>query len=177
MFVKTIVLIECGACLGSFAWGMARHFHRPAKPSRSTALTGAIATACGVLQVIGLCTHQSNHPWAAMPLFAISLALFWWAVRVTRHCLAACGTGQHSQRIVRSGPYAWIRHPFYTSYNLAWVAGFMATRWWPLAPSTLVMACIYDYFACQEESAYLRGDLAAAYRRYRLRTGKYLPRL
>lgn len=154
---------------------MVWHFRRLGKPSRAMLLTALLAVASTVLQVGALWRHPVRLPLAAFALYAISAALFWWAVAVTRGKLAACGQGYVSVEIVRKGPYRYVRHPFYAAYNLTWVAGYAATGWWPLAASAVLMGAIYDRFARQEELSFLNSALAAEYRDYRRRTGKYLP--
>jgi protein-S-isoprenylcysteine O-methyltransferase Ste14 len=139
--------------------------------------TGIAAMACAGLQLAGICLRPAGVLPLAIALYAIGLALFWWAVAVTRGRLAACGTGRKSRAILKSGPYAFVRHPFYTSYNLSWLAGFAGTLWWPLGVTAILMATIYENFARHEEAALLGGESADEYREYRNGTGKYLPRL
>jgi len=102
--------------------------------------------------------------------------LFWRAVSVSRGKLAACGQGCVSREILSTGPYRYIRHPFYAAYNLTWLAGFVATGRWPLALSAAGMAALYESCARDEERAFLRAPMGAAYRVYSARAGRYLPR-
>ncbi|MGA3237425.1 MAG: methyltransferase [Bryobacteraceae bacterium] len=139
--------------------------------------TGVAAALTALLHLAGLCLRPASSVWLAAGLYAAGLALFWWAVAVTRGRLAACGTGRRSLLIVKRGPYAFVRHPFYASYNLVWLAGFVATSWWPVAATAILMAVIYEKFAREEEKAYVDGDFAAEYWEYRNTVGKYLPRI
>jgi protein-S-isoprenylcysteine O-methyltransferase Ste14 len=115
-------------------------------------------------------------PGGGLVLYVASAALFWWCVSVTRGKLAACGQGCISATVLRSGPYRYIRHPFYLSYNLMWMAGYAATGWWVLAMSAAVMGCLYEYFAREEERGFLEGAMADDYRDYQLSAGRYWPR-
>ena len=138
-----------------------------------TALLGAVS---GTLQIVAFHNRPSRPmPGAAIALYVMSAVLFWCAVVVTRGKLAACGEGCVSPEVVTSGPYRYIRHPFYMSYNLTWIAGFAATGWWPLAISAIVMAALYDRFAREEELGFATNPLAGEYREYTRRAGRYLP--
>jgi protein-S-isoprenylcysteine O-methyltransferase Ste14 len=155
---------------------MVWHFRRIGKPTRGMALIGITALVCATLQIGALEDRPPWQPQAAFALYAASALLFWWAVAVTRGQLAACGQGYISTRIITRGPYRWIRHPFYTAYNLTWIAGFVSSGWWPLAPIAILMAFLYERAARDEERGFLAGALAAEYREYRQRAGRYLPR-
>jgi protein-S-isoprenylcysteine O-methyltransferase Ste14 len=174
---RGLLLFCAGLCLGSFAWGMVRHFRRLGKPSRTMLLTALLGVACATLQIDALDTRQLRFPEAALALYSASVALFWWAVLVTRGKLAACGQGCVSPEVVRAGPYRYIRHPFYASYNMTWLAGFAAVGWWPLAIGSIVMAALYERFAQEEEWGVSISPLAGEYREYKRRTGRYLPRI
>jgi protein-S-isoprenylcysteine O-methyltransferase Ste14 len=160
----------------SCLWGMARHFRRVGKPTGAMAATGLLAAALGVLQLVSIGRGDRMFPIAGLVLYCVSASLFWWAVSVTRGKLAACGQGCVSGAILRKGPYRLIRHPFYVSYNLMWIAGFAATGWWVLIVSAAVMACLYDGFARAEERGFIESSLAGEYREYQLATGRYWPR-
>jgi protein-S-isoprenylcysteine O-methyltransferase Ste14 len=178
------ILVRCCAvsCFLFFAWGMGWHFRRRpdaahAGPPRAMLATALVAALCAALQIAALLIRLLRFPAAALSMYGCSAALFWWAVKVTRGQLAACGQGCVSSRIVRGGPYRYIRHPFYAAYNLTWLGGFVATGWWPLALTAVLMAAIYERFAREEERGLMAGPQGAAYREYRLRTGKYWPRI
>lgn len=164
-----------GFCFASFAWGMVKHFRRFGKPSRTMVLTGLLGVFFAVVQLVGIGSRQVQCPFPAGSIYIASAALFWWAVGVTRGKLAACGQGAVSEQVVTCGPYRYIRHPFYTSYNLAWAAGWVATAWWPAGIAAVVMAALYERAAREEERGLLTSALSENYQNYRRRTGKYLP--
>lgn len=84
-----------------------------------------------------------------------------------------------SDEIVRplntSGAYQFIRHPFYTSYSLAWLGGTIATQTWLLLLSFVCMGFIYLKAARQEEEQWLTGSNSTEYAHYIFRTGMFLP--
>jgi protein-S-isoprenylcysteine O-methyltransferase Ste14 len=175
MTSNVILTASAACCFCSFGWGMVCHFRRLGKPSRAMILTGLAATGFAIVNLFALGLRPCRFMLPAVALYASSAVLFWWSVRVTRQKLAACGQGSVSKEVVSDGPYRFIRHPFYTSYNLAWIAGFLATGWCLLAFVALLMALLYDRFATEEERGLLLSGLGASYERYRSRTGKYLP--
>ena len=172
----TAVFLSAGLCFASFAWGMVWHFRKQAKPTRTMLVTTLLAGSSLTLQILALDRRRVLLPIPALILYGTSLVLFWWAVSVTRGKLAACGQGSISSGLITCGPYRYIRHPFYTSYNLAWLAGLVATAWWPLAVAAAVMAALYERVAREEERGFAASALGEKYRLYRLRAGRYFPR-
>jgi protein-S-isoprenylcysteine O-methyltransferase Ste14 len=174
--VQSFVRIGCVVCFASFGWGMIWHFRRVGGPSGEMIGTGVAGMVCAGLQIMALFGRLVIYPYIAVAMYGVSAALFWWAVSVTRGKLAACGQSFISPTVVTSGPYRYIRHPFYFAYNLAWFAGFVATGWWPTAATALLMAAIYERFAREEERGLLAGKCGVSYANYARVTGRYLPR-
>ncbi len=78
--------------------------------------------------------------------------------------------------LVTCGPYRWVRHPFYVAFALAVTANSVVTANWFLALTGVVtVALIVVRTRTEEEKLIERfGD---AYRDYRERTGRFIPRL
>ena len=110
--------------------------------------------------------------------YAISLYFFWWAVSANASrplsCMYSTDAPQH---LLTSGPYVHVRHPFYSSYMLAWMAASFATGSCLLWISALVMFWFYHGAACIEEDKFARSDLANEYAAYRETTGMFFPKL
>jgi len=105
----------------------------------------------------------------------VATALFIWA----KVCLGAqyspCCDSLVANRLVDTGPYAYIRHPIYVA-NLMWLLGlFMATGSIWIAINVAIVALYYVTSARQEELV-LAKELPA-YGAYMTRTGAFLPRL
>jgi protein-S-isoprenylcysteine O-methyltransferase Ste14 len=140
-------------------------------------LTVIVVPVFAGIHVTSLLTRPLAMPLTALALYLAGLALFWFAVAATRgRGLAACFQEQVPAQVVYAGPYRAIRHPFYASYLLTWIAGFAATGWWPLAVIAIFMAGMYAYAARQEERCILSSPLQEEYRDYMNRTGRFLPR-
>jgi protein-S-isoprenylcysteine O-methyltransferase Ste14 len=75
------------------------------------------------------------------------------------------------------GPYSYVRHPFYLSYMMAFIAVGVAF------PSLIVgVVCalnigLFVYMAIDDERTLLGSAIAADYERYKLRVGMFFPRL
>lgn len=81
------------------------------------------------------------------------------------------------ESLVLSGPYEFVRHPFYVSYVAALAAGaaFCGPLVMWLVP--VWMAGLYGLAAVQEERLILRSSLGPAYAQYRRRVGMFVPRV
>jgi protein-S-isoprenylcysteine O-methyltransferase Ste14 len=176
--MRTAVFCADLICFAGFAWAMLRHFQPAGKPRPGMILTGAIVPVFAALHLAALFTRPVPFPLTAIALYAASAALFWSAVAATRgRHLSACFQRQVPPALVRTGPYRRIRHPFYLAYTLTWIAGFVATGWWPLALTAIFMASLYLQAARQEERCFLESPLQAEYRRYMQGAGRFVPRV
>ncbi len=81
---------------------------------------------------------------------------------------------EHS--LVTSGPYAWVRHPFYDTAALGTMAiSLIAANWFILLTGFLVVALLIVRTKTEEEKLLARfGD---SYREYMERTGRFIPRI
>ena len=109
---------------------------------------------------------------------AAALALFNWAAHSIRgRVFSLAGHDDTPQFVHTSGPYAYIRNPFYASYLLA---GLSTTVMRPSVWGVLVMVLsigYYEWLARFEEAKFERSPVAAEYAAYKARTGRLLPRL
>jgi protein-S-isoprenylcysteine O-methyltransferase Ste14 len=78
--------------------------------------------------------------------------------------------------LVTSGPYRWVRHPFYDACLLAVLANSLAAaNWFLFSSGALWFVLIVVRTRTEEEKLSARfGD---SYRVYRERTGRFFPRL
>lgn len=115
---------------------------------------------------------------AGLASWPLSLALLVWS---SRH-LGAYGweptAVYRDHRLVRSGPYRWIRHPLYSA--LLWMNGGAALF---LLNPILAALFVATYAVVRREALDEEGLLASAeglgdeYQAYMRRTGRFLPRL
>ncbi len=115
---------------------------------------------------------------AALAIFATSLTLFLWAAKTTRseRLRLAFDPGSPGS-VVRTGPYRYIRHPFYTSYILFWFGCMIAT----LHPVMLLFLVAFSAMnvtaAYREERSFETSPLTEEYAKYRKTAGMLWPKL
>jgi protein-S-isoprenylcysteine O-methyltransferase Ste14 len=115
-----------------------------------------------------------------LALLVLSLMLFWWAVWATRRSrLPVAFDRLQSPAIVASGPYALMRHPFYTAYSFAWLGGALGGgEWWAwIAPAGLIPVYFGMALSEERELRNLPAPRGPDYERYQSRTGMILPRI
>lgn len=167
------------AAFGSFSWALGGHFRTSGRPPTGMILLSAASLLSFATYIVLLC---SRHPATTLLatqslLVAISLAVFWWAISATR---ASRFSVAHSlvvpNFLFQGGPYRYVRHPFYLSYIIFWVATAVAAGSWQWSWVT-ILSVWYVSVARQEESAFASSPHSFAYADYRARTGMILPRL
>ncbi|MBC9179329.1 methyltransferase family protein [Pseudoroseomonas ludipueritiae] len=178
--LPVLVIAAAAVALGSFSWGLRRHFRAEGgMPPGMRALTFA-SSAATVLFLFLILRQDGVGPRGGMLSIAASLAataLFWWAVRTTRHSPPHLAhTGDTPQMLHEAGPYAFVRHPFYLSYCIFWTGTAVAAgglQW--LAAAGLIGW--YYATARAEEARFSQSPMAVSYAGYQSRTGMILPRL
>src|SRR5271167_1121310 len=112
-----------------------------------------------------------------MALALISFVLYEWAWRtvIDRNFYTGLG-GEVPAAVCESGPYKFLRHPFYLSYMVAFLGA--AAAFPSLVTALVSIACIglFVYMAIDDERVLLRSALAEDYESYRQRVGMFLPR-
>lgn len=141
----------------------------------------------GLLGVFAYLLNPAWLAWAALPLpnwlrwtgagfGVISVLLFVWTLRnLGKNLTDTVVTRQH-HTLITTGPYRWIRHPFYTAAALMIPASFLLTaNWFFLAIGTAIFVLLAIRTRKEEDNLIARfGD---DYRNYIQRTGRFVPRL
>ena len=137
-------------------------------------VTGALGAAL-------LSFQQPLHLWngvAATALLLGSLALYEWSRRTIRdRRFHIAFSGDVPDAVCASGPYAFVRHPVYLSYILAFLAMPIAFPRLATAAIFLFNLGLYVHAARDDERSLARSKLGKAYAAYRQRTGMFFPRL
>ena len=87
------------------------------------------------------------------------------------------GNDDPPQFVHRSGPYAYVRNPFYLSYLIAEIATVIM---WPSVWGVVIVvlaAAYFQWLARFEEGKFASSPVAAEYATYMATTGRLLPRL
>lgn len=113
---------------------------------------------------------------AGVALTALGVALAIWA----RLCLGGNWSGtvtlKEGHELIRSGPYARIRHPIYTGFALAMAGTALAIGEWRAALA-FAGVTLAHYFKARKEEAWLAREFGSAFEEHRARTGMFFPRL
>jgi protein-S-isoprenylcysteine O-methyltransferase Ste14 len=162
----------------AFLAGVRMAFERP--PGRHRYRASRVAGAILLAELVGIALGPvpAGRAAAAFALLAAALGLFGWTAWTNRaRKLGLAFAGAVPTHLQTRGPYALVRHPFYTSYLLGFAGGAVAagTPW--LAPALAAGALTYWRAAREEELAFAGTPLAGAYRAYAARVGMFVPGL
>ena len=160
-------------------WAARFHFASAAMPLKLVVVS-ILATADVAVFVHALWRHPRGPLLlgAALTLFVASAALCLWAIAASRSAALKLAFDSHSPRsILETGPYRYIRHPFYSAYIVFWTGCAVATLH-PVNVALLpILAGAFLVAALGEERAFDRSPEAAAYAAYRRRAGMLWPKL
>ncbi|MFM7513332.1 MAG: methyltransferase family protein, partial [Cyanobium sp.] len=81
------------------------------------------------------------------------------------------------EELCESGPYRFVRHPFYSSYIMAIAAFLPQSSLLFSIPILLIIVTMYAFAAIQEERLIITSIHGNAYGQLRERTGMFLPRV
>ncbi|MFM9939397.1 MAG: methyltransferase family protein [Hyphomicrobiaceae bacterium] len=177
--MKLLVLGMGLAIFAAVACAVNVHFVSAGARGRFTLLS---ALSAGNIFVFGreLWLRQKNETLllAALCLFVVSAVLFGWAVHASRSArLKLIFAPDNPQFILQSGPYRFIRHPFYACYILFWLGCALATLH-PINVAYLVLIIPLLVIAARhEEAGFGQTPQASAYAEYRRRAGMFWPKL
>ncbi len=176
-------LLQLASMTGAFAsivWGALRFFAPPSRGDMRARLVALAAIAGFLNQAVAVCrsTAGPTRTTIAIAAYVMSTALFWGAVRACTHdSLTAIFSEDVPQFMVDRGPYRFIRHPFYASYSVFWLAGWVGTDRWSTGLVAAAMTAIYLRAASLEERKFAESPFALPYARYTAITGFFVPRL
>lgn len=177
MMERLTVLALGAACFLAFTWAMLGHFRSDGPMPFGMRVIGATSLAAMAVFTWCVCTAQLSRAWPVTPILsAVSLASFAWAVHTTRNAdFAFAFAATKPSILVVSGPFHYIRHPFYTSYLIFWFATCFATTSSVCWVGPLTLLTCYVVAARREERLMADGDLGAEYASYASRTGMFFP--
>jgi len=150
---------------------------------RTAAKTCLILSAlvCSLLELTVVILVRSKTGlwgWAGMACLVLANLVFWWSLSAhgkARPAFAFIPASPVS--LTRTGPYRLIRHPIYSAYLLAWLAGPIATlQLWLLLPVAW-MWLLYYRAGRQEEQFFSSSAYAPEYAEYRKQTGMFFPKV
>ena len=114
--------------------------------------------------------------WCGFALIAIWGALFVWTFQTLGKNLTDTVVTRKEHMLVTTGPYRYVRHPFYLAFAIALVgASIVTANWFLFVSGLLPFAFLVARTRIEEEKLVERfGD---EYREYMQKTGRFWPRL
>ena len=172
-----LLLIFGFGCFILFMWATRQHFliSGPLPPGMRMVILLSVVGAIWFAVRVVVSGAGPGAPYG-VALMGVSLGLFCWTVATTRERrLPIAFADDMPEFIYRTGPYRYLRHPFYMSYILCWIGTSAATRgvWSWVVP--LVMGTVYVAVARREEQKFRASRLSEAYDAYRKRTAMFIP--
>jgi protein-S-isoprenylcysteine O-methyltransferase Ste14 len=144
----------------------------------------------GVMCVLGVIAFMIHPAWMAWSSMRLPEPLRWtgvgvgvvaggllnWTLRSLGKNLTDTVVTRKEHTLVTTGPYRWVRHPFYDALVLAVLASSLAAaNWFLFLSGALWFALIIVRTRTEEEK--LAARFGESYRLYRERTGRFFPRL
>lgn len=164
-----------------FAAAGAATFERDESDVKGAMLGGFSLFFTGAIAAALLSYRQALHPLnglAAAIILLGSVSLYEWARRSIRERrFHIAWSGEVPDEVCASGPYAFVRHPVYLTYILAFVAVAVAFPMLPTLAILLFNLALYVHAARDDERSIDASELAQAYAGYRNRTGMFVPRV
>jgi protein-S-isoprenylcysteine O-methyltransferase Ste14 len=115
---------------------------------------------------------------AALVLEAFALWLFFRTTAASRErALHFAFDPDNPVSLVTTGPYRYVRHPFYTSYLIFWTGLALGTWSLWVIPVLVLIFAMYTVAARSEEAKFAQTQMSADYSAYRGRTGMFWPKL
>lgn len=114
--------------------------------------------------------------WCGVGLGVVTAALLIWTFRTLDTNLTDTVVTRKNHTLVTSGPYRWVRHPFYLAFLMAMIADSLVMANWFLA-LTGGLAVSLIFIRTAREEANLLSRFGDDYRQYMETTGRFFPRL
>ena len=167
------VIIAC------HTWSLKFHFDMPVTPPGVRVISTLVLMSAAFLTWL---TFTFSQPAFAqligLFLLAASFVLFWITIKESKQAaLLAAFDEKNPHGLLQTGPYSYVRHPFYTSYLMQWV-GWAIASWtvWAIIP-VVFMTVTYWLAARDEEKKFATTAMADEYAAYSGKTGRFFPKL
>ena len=113
--------------------------------------------------------------WSGVPLGAAGGTLFVWTVHTLGPNLTDTVVTRRNHTLVTTGPYRWVRHPFYCATALSVLANaLVAANLFLFVTGVLTVVLIISRTRIEE--ARLQERFSDQYRAYAARTGRFIPK-
>jgi protein-S-isoprenylcysteine O-methyltransferase Ste14 len=113
--------------------------------------------------------------WVGVALGVLAGLLLTWTFRNLGKNITDTVVTRKEHFLVKTGPYRWVRHPFYVSFALAMIANSLVTANWFMF-TTGAVAFLLLVVRTKKEEENLTERFGDEYRRYMETTGRFWPR-
>jgi protein-S-isoprenylcysteine O-methyltransferase Ste14 len=179
MVLDGLICLAGAALIGAQAWSAKNHFDMAQMRTSAKVLSVVALAAVALLAWLVVAGEQPVAAQiAGLAAMLGSWFLFWATIKASHQArLIAAFDERMPHTLLQDGPYAFVRHPFYSSYILQWL-GWALGAWsvWALVPLA-GMTTVYWYAAADEEARFEKTAMAQDYAAYKRSTGRFLPRL
>jgi protein-S-isoprenylcysteine O-methyltransferase Ste14 len=179
LVLDIVISVVSVIVIGQYTWAGRGHFSSERMPRGAVLISVVVLlTGCFFLYLTWAVSQPPTAQLAGLVLQLFSWWLFWRAIAASREAklrLAFDEAGPHG--LVNSGPYRFVRHPFYSSYVAFW-AGWTLAIWSAVAVAPfLILLAIYIVAARTEEGRFAASSMATEYEAYKRQTGFFLPKV
>ena len=112
---------------------------------------------------------------ASIVLAPVGTVFGWLAVRHLGKQLRILAGLYPDHELIRTGPYAVVRHPVYATLFLLMLASGLLLAWWPLLLLGVILYVAGTEIRIHAEEELLQARFGAAFEDYRRRVPAYLP--
>jgi protein-S-isoprenylcysteine O-methyltransferase Ste14 len=146
---------------------------------RPLGIAAMLAVLCFVINPAWMAWSSVPLPaslrWIGVAIGALGGALLVWTLKHLGENLTDTVVTRKQHTMITTGPYAHVRHPFYVSAALAFLAKSLVTaNWFVFVTGALALTLLI--VRCRTEEAKLIERFGDAYRDYMRRTGRFVPR-
>lgn len=165
--------------LAAYIWSAKAHFRSDRLAPGARAIAIMVFVGAATIALFVWTVEQS--PWLQIAGFAVQIGtfvLFWATIAATRKArLLAAFTDGDPHSLVTTGPYRYMRHPFYTSYILFWFGSALATGVWWVLIVPVIMFVLYWRATIDEEARFAKTAMASDYATFKRGRARFFPGL
>lgn len=175
-----ILVATSAATVAFFCIGLTSYFERRSDRPGWVRLLHDTGALLALAQLTGIVLFDPRSDWlvfAGIALYLGAMLVFLSAIETARSMRMQRSFIDHPlpERLLTDGPFAWVRHPFYTGYMMGALAPCVAIAHPAMIVIALPMIVIVLNAAFREERVWLSSPRADAYRQYQQRTGMFVP--
>ena len=165
--------------VASLFWGRLRFFKIKSSSAKIGSLLYDPIVAIQIIVTLFLLYDRKDIalPSAVICLFFYisGLFLFWWSISTAKKLDFAFS--DNVGKIVKTGPFSYVRHPFYLSYLLVWTGSTLLFNSISLWITLIYLLAFYFISAKAEEKVISNSKYSKEYHQYSQNVAMFIPRI